>query len=221
MLEAIGAWPGASWLQQSATAYLFVNAAHILGVAVLLGAILPLDLRLLGLFRQFPIEVLRAISRALRRRGFGPRPADRGLAVLRQARRISREPGISLETRVADVRAGQCRVPASEHSGGFHAQVVGGARDGQGSRSACGYPRSSPEGGSGSCDGGLAAQLHERDLVATVRRSELLVAGPSALTETQARNNPLIRCVTRRCGGGKLVAEDDAVTSDPRPAAIH
>ena len=58
MLEAISAWPGASWLQQSATAYLFVNAAHILGIAVLLGAILPLDLRLLGFFRRFPIEVL-------------------------------------------------------------------------------------------------------------------------------------------------------------------
>ena len=58
MLEAIGGWPGASWLQQSATAYLFVNAAHILGLAMLLGAVLPLDLRLLGLFRRFPIEVL-------------------------------------------------------------------------------------------------------------------------------------------------------------------
>ncbi len=58
MLEAISGWPGASWLQQSATAYLFVNAAHILGIAVLLGAILPLDLRLLGFFRRFPIEVL-------------------------------------------------------------------------------------------------------------------------------------------------------------------
>ena len=38
MLEVIGGWPGAVWLRQSATAYLFVNAAHILGVAVLLGA---------------------------------------------------------------------------------------------------------------------------------------------------------------------------------------
>ena len=58
MLEAIGAWPGARWLQQSATAYLFVNAAHILGIAVLLGAILPLDLRLLGFFRKFPLGML-------------------------------------------------------------------------------------------------------------------------------------------------------------------
>ena len=58
MLEAIGAWPGAIWLQQSPTAYLLVNAAHILGIGVLLGAILPLDLRLLGCFGRFPLEVL-------------------------------------------------------------------------------------------------------------------------------------------------------------------
>jgi hypothetical protein len=58
MLEAIGSWPGAIWLQQSATAYLFVNAAHILGIGLLLGSILPLDLRLLGMFRRFPVEVL-------------------------------------------------------------------------------------------------------------------------------------------------------------------
>ncbi len=58
MLEAIGDWPGAIWLQQSSTAYLFVNAAHILGIGLLLGGILPLDLRLLGLLKKHPIEVL-------------------------------------------------------------------------------------------------------------------------------------------------------------------
>lgn len=58
MLEAIGAWPGAGWLRQSATAYLFVNASHILGIGLLLGSIIPLDLRLLGFFRRFPLEVL-------------------------------------------------------------------------------------------------------------------------------------------------------------------
>jgi len=58
VLEAIGGWPGALWLRQSPTAYLFVNAAHILGTGLLLGAILPLDLRLLGFFRRFPVEVL-------------------------------------------------------------------------------------------------------------------------------------------------------------------
>jgi hypothetical protein len=58
-LEAIGSWPGAVWLRQSATAYLFVNAAHILGIGLLLGSILPLDLRLLGFLRRFPLDVLR------------------------------------------------------------------------------------------------------------------------------------------------------------------
>jgi hypothetical protein len=58
VIEAIDSWPGAVWLQQSGTAYLLVNAAHILGIALLLGAILPLDLRLLGLFRRYPVDVL-------------------------------------------------------------------------------------------------------------------------------------------------------------------
>ena len=58
MLESLGSWPGAAWLQQSATVYLFINATHILGIGLLLGSILPLDLRLLGLFRRVPIEVI-------------------------------------------------------------------------------------------------------------------------------------------------------------------
>jgi hypothetical protein len=58
VLEIIEAWAGAAWLRESPTAYLFVNAAHILGIGLLLGAILPLDLRLLGLFRGFALEVL-------------------------------------------------------------------------------------------------------------------------------------------------------------------
>lgn len=58
LLAAIGAWPGALWLRGSGTAYLFVNAAHILGIALLLGAILPLDLRLMGCFRAVPLAVL-------------------------------------------------------------------------------------------------------------------------------------------------------------------
>src|SRR5690606_12295202 len=46
-LQAIAGWPGAAFLQEYWVAYLVVNAAHILGVGLLLGAILPLDLLLL------------------------------------------------------------------------------------------------------------------------------------------------------------------------------
>jgi hypothetical protein len=58
LLEWIGAWPGAVLLRGSGTAWLLVNAAHVLGIAMLVGAILPFDLRLLGLFRQAPLAVL-------------------------------------------------------------------------------------------------------------------------------------------------------------------
>lgn len=58
LIEWIGGWPGAVWLQGSGTAYLFVNAAHILGIGLLVGAIIPLDLRLLGFFRAVPLAVL-------------------------------------------------------------------------------------------------------------------------------------------------------------------
>jgi hypothetical protein len=58
LVDWIGAWPGAVLLQQSGTFYLFVNAAHILGIGLLMGAILPLDLRLLGMFRGVPLSVV-------------------------------------------------------------------------------------------------------------------------------------------------------------------
>jgi len=54
----LGGWPGAVWLQGSGTAYLFVNAAHILAIGLLVGAILPLDLCLLGFFRAVPLAVI-------------------------------------------------------------------------------------------------------------------------------------------------------------------
>jgi hypothetical protein len=46
-------------------AYPLINAAHILGVALLVGAIVPLDLRLLGVWRSAPIAPLwRVLTRA-------------------------------------------------------------------------------------------------------------------------------------------------------------
>lgn len=65
MIEALAGWPGAVLLQRSGTAYLFVNAAHILGIGLLVGAILPLDLRLAGLLPAGPIPTLAPVlSRA-------------------------------------------------------------------------------------------------------------------------------------------------------------
>jgi hypothetical protein len=58
LVDWLGGWPGAVLLQRSGTAYLLVNAAHILGIGLLVGAILPFDLRLLGLFRAVPLGVI-------------------------------------------------------------------------------------------------------------------------------------------------------------------
>jgi hypothetical protein len=57
-LEWIGALPFAGAIRRSAILYLYVNAAHILSIGLIVGAILPLDLRLIGLFRKVPVAVV-------------------------------------------------------------------------------------------------------------------------------------------------------------------
>lgn len=59
---AVTGWIEASWIAQtlrgSGDVYMAVNAAHILGIGLLAGAIIPLDLRLLGLGGKYPLQVL-------------------------------------------------------------------------------------------------------------------------------------------------------------------
>ena len=50
-----------SALRASRWAYPLVNAGHILGIAVLFGAVLPLDLRLLGVWRSVPLDNLQRV----------------------------------------------------------------------------------------------------------------------------------------------------------------
>ncbi|MDX3928746.1 MAG: DUF2214 domain-containing protein [Shinella sp.] len=58
LLAWIAASPPAAALKASGTLYLFVNAAHILSIGLIVGSILPLDLRLIGLLRGPPVAVL-------------------------------------------------------------------------------------------------------------------------------------------------------------------
>ena len=58
LLQALEAWPVAAALRRSAVLYPLVNAAHILGIGLLVGPIVTLDLRLLGLFQRSPLAVL-------------------------------------------------------------------------------------------------------------------------------------------------------------------
>lgn len=48
----------AAALRGSTWVYPLVNAAHIIGIALLFGAIVPLDLRLLGAWRRVPVDHL-------------------------------------------------------------------------------------------------------------------------------------------------------------------
>jgi hypothetical protein len=48
-------------LRFSRWSYASVNAGHIVGIALLFGAIVPLDLRLMGFWRSVPIRVLSRI----------------------------------------------------------------------------------------------------------------------------------------------------------------
>ncbi len=64
MAEILGVFEGSALavaLRGSTWAYPLVNAAHILGIALLVGAITPLDLRLMGVWRRTTLEELSRI----------------------------------------------------------------------------------------------------------------------------------------------------------------
>jgi hypothetical protein len=60
-LTAIEALPLAAALRNGRWSYAAVNGAHIVGIALLFGAIVPLDLRLMGFWRSVPIRTLQRI----------------------------------------------------------------------------------------------------------------------------------------------------------------
>ena len=58
VLDALVASAPAQWLRFSRWGYAAVNTAHVFGIALLVGAILPLDLRLLGAWRSVALGPL-------------------------------------------------------------------------------------------------------------------------------------------------------------------
>ena len=60
-LAALEGWPVAEALRVSRWTYPFVNVGHIVGLALLFGAILPLDLRLLGVWRTADADELERV----------------------------------------------------------------------------------------------------------------------------------------------------------------
>ena len=60
-LTAIEALPVAAALRAGRWSYAAVNGAHVVGIALLFGAIAPLDLRLMGFWRSIPIRTLKRV----------------------------------------------------------------------------------------------------------------------------------------------------------------
>lgn len=71
MWEALQSWPGAVALRGASILYLLVNAAHILGIGLIIGPILALDTRLLGLARHIPISAVGPLLAAVAKLGVG------------------------------------------------------------------------------------------------------------------------------------------------------
>lgn len=57
-LEILANTPIAQWMRFSRWGYAVVNTGHVFAIALLVGAILPLDLKLLGAWRSVAIEPL-------------------------------------------------------------------------------------------------------------------------------------------------------------------
>jgi hypothetical protein len=60
-LNALAAWDVAQALTQGRWSYAGVSALHLLGIALLVGGILPLDLRLLGLWPSVEMRALAGV----------------------------------------------------------------------------------------------------------------------------------------------------------------
>ena len=58
VLDALVGSAPAQWLRFSRWGYAAVNTTHVFGIALLVGAILPLDLRLIGLWRSVALVPL-------------------------------------------------------------------------------------------------------------------------------------------------------------------
>ncbi|MCA0934263.1 hypothetical protein LCL85_01625 [Vibrio alginolyticus] len=57
-LEALALTPVAQWVRFSRWSYAVINTLHVFGIALLVGAIIPLDLKRIGLWQRITLEQL-------------------------------------------------------------------------------------------------------------------------------------------------------------------
>ncbi|HRP24775.1 MAG TPA: hypothetical protein PLF79_03350 [Thauera sp.] len=91
-LVAFEALALAQALSASSWLYPLVNAGHILGIALLVGAIVPLDLRLLGLWRRHAVLPLWAVLGSCAAWGLGLAAVCGGLLFITRASEYAASP---------------------------------------------------------------------------------------------------------------------------------
>ena len=106
-LAALGASGVAVFLRSSEYVYPLVNAAHILGFALLVGTIAALDARILGYARTIPLADAARLLLPFTVGGLDPRHRRRRGAVHRQAGGICGQPGVPREARADRPRRGE------------------------------------------------------------------------------------------------------------------
>ena len=67
----IGTWAGLPWIASNPYAYPALEALHILGIALLLGSLVLLELRVWGLGPEIPIRPLARLALGVTFTGFG------------------------------------------------------------------------------------------------------------------------------------------------------
>lgn len=123
-LLGLEASPLAGALRASFYVYPLVNAAHVFGIALLVGSILPVDLRLLGLFRRIPLAGFLPVMTAFSAAGLAMAFVSGVLLFTVQALDYVYNPAFL--TKIALVAVGVVNAVALRFTGAWRAARAGG-----------------------------------------------------------------------------------------------
>lgn len=126
LLAVVEATAPAQYLRGARWGYAAVNTVHILGIALLVGAIVPLDLRLLGLWRGVPRAALARVLVPVAAAGLAL-AASAGLLLF--AVRAREYAGMEIvQAKLALVVLGAAAAIAAHIHGGWRLERAGGRR---------------------------------------------------------------------------------------------
>lgn len=124
-LPALHEWPVSVFFRRSFYAYPLLNAAHILSLALLVGAIVPADLRIMGLFSGVPAAPFLRLMTAIAAVGLGM-AAMTGF-LLFSVRPLAYAANPAFLAKISLVGLGAANAAAIRLSAGWRRMMAGGA----------------------------------------------------------------------------------------------